>query len=813
MRTSPPLRPVIIAGLASLIAGIVFAVTVGGSASFIFLGLGPVMAVVTVAERLLERRTLARDQMRELVAQWSRQLSPQQFLATQPRPLSWWQVGLPTPELRLIRVGVVTCSKASVLRGSGAGVCDRVISIDARGGIWVRGEGQLARAAAAALRLALAREFSPQEPRPAVVEGAMEVLDLRWELQVDEEGFARLFDRLANENPVEGIIVDLLPESDASVVEMLQLSQATCSLVDLDIVARGPHALVSGTTGSGKTEFLVAWLAQQARTHQSDELALVIVDFKGGGSFVRLAPLPHLRHLVPDLDDPGLHAAFEGLLNQISLRELAMRNHGVASIGQISPSDRPVRLVLVIDEFRALIRSMPQWKELLTDLAARGRALGIHLVLATQRFGSLSADEITANIELRIVFRPGEAAESHLLLGSSVAWDHALKPGQALVSWGRDPARVLEFSRWLPTPAPPLAMSEHSTAEPAAWLWCEPLRERPRGVATSGPEDALFLGLRADHELRSHVPVRWSPASDGLLLAIGSDRTTRIDVARVVEHATGRVLRLPAEPALAWDAIERALDEPEQMCGLIAPELDSCVGRMAPAWRDDFTDRLINVCHGLIARGLPVVVGLGAEASLSSRLTQLPHCRVDTAGPEGVARMSGNTCVVADPHLEPLASPSAAGNAGNAGDAGDAGNAAIAARGGGSHTDQSDKRSHLDGWVVTARRGYWRNIPQTRLRVVSIDELLALTYSAPVNLETTRVLVDDCSPAEFRALRLSSRVLGPPHPNTVTEVLPDGRLCRLDISGLDDGANFSDGASATENVEVQLTRDQADISE
>jgi hypothetical protein len=805
MRTSPPLRPVIIAGLASLIAGIVFAFTVGGSASLIFLGLGPVMAVVAVAERLLERRTLAREQMAELVANWSHQLSPQQFLAAQPRPLSWWQVGLPAPELRLIRVGVVTSSKASVLRGSGAGVCDRVISIDARGGIRVRGEGQLARAAAAALRLALAREFSPQETRPAVVEGANEVLDLRWELQVNEEGRARLFDRLAQENPVEGIIVDLLPESDACEVEMLQHTQATCSLIDLDLVARGPHALVSGTTGSGKTEFLVAWLAQQARTHRSDELALVVVDFKGGGSFARLESLPHLRHLVTDLDDPRLQAAFEGLGSQITLREQAMRKHGVANIGQISLSDRPVRLILVVDEFRALIRSRVWWKELLTDLAARGRALGIHLVLATQRFGSLSADEITANIELRIVFRPGEAAESHLLLGSSVAWDHALKPGQAFVSWGRAPARVLEFSRWLPAPASPLLASGRSLVEPASWLWCEPLHERPCAVKTSGPEEAFFLGLRADNALLRHMPVWWTPGSDGLLLAIGSDRTTRIDLARIVEHATEGVLLMPAEPALAWDAIEHALDEPNAMGGFIAPELDSCVARMAPAWRDDFTDRLINLCHELIARGLPVAVGLGAEASLSSRLTQLPHCRVDTAGPEGIARMAGIACIVADPGLESLASPSTAHNAG-----------AVVCRGGG-NADQFEKRSHLDGWVVTSRRGYWRNISQTRLQVASIDELLALAYSGPVNLEATRVLVDDCSPAEFRALRLSSRVLGPPHPNTVTEVLPDGRLRRLDISeletDLDNRANFSDGASSTENVEVQLTRDQTDVGE
>lgn len=764
----------IIGGLASLALGVTFAVTVGGASSIIFMAFGPLMAGVAVAERLIERRADVGRQKNELATLWSRQISPQEFMSRSPQPLTWWQLGLPPSPERLVRLGVSNVPWRRVVAGAGRSLCQRVMSVDPRGGIEVIGTSELVPAVATALRIAIAREFSVAEGRPIVSELGGTHPTARWMIDVSPRGSAQVVDRLGLEGDFEVEQIDLVTESEQSVLALIEDRRQKLSLSELDLFEFGPHALVSGATGSGKTEFLVAWLAQLAQVHDERNVAIAVIDFKGGGSFARLGALPHLRHLVSDLNMRGLDAAREGIESQISAREHIMAEHAVSDIGAVPSAVRPARIVLVVDEYRALIRSRPEWREALTDLAARGRALGLHLVLATQRFGSLASEELTANIGLRVVFRPGDQAESQLLLGSSAAWDHHLRPGQAIVRAGASGTKMLDFSMWQPQPR----VNALGAVQPP--LWCVPLRERPRScdapkMPTSG--GSIFLGLAPDHRALAHVPLWWRPSTDGVLLLIGADLHARLDIGAVVTGRSDRILSLPTEAALAWDAIEAALDNTEDCLGLVAPDVDALMARMPPSWRDECVDRLMTLVYRLLAKRLPVLLGFTSEGSLSARVHQLSHLRVESIGPEGNARCRGGffTVVVPDESAEQFRFE---------------------------NDIPALSSARITGVLITSRPGFWNKHTDSQLELVSVDQFVAKNFASPVDLESTPLFIDDISPAEFRALRVSSRTLGPPHPQTIFEVRSDGRLQRWNVSALDNRSDLSDRPTAAKHIEV-----------
>ena len=151
--------------------------------------------------------------------------------------------------------------------------------------------------------------------------------------------------------------------------------------IDLDLVADGPHAIVGGTTGSGKSALLTAWILALAAAHPPERLVLLLVDCKGGATFDPLAALPHVAGVVTDLDPEDAERAVASLGAELRRREQAVRDAG----GQDITATGLPRLVVVVDEYRALVDRAPDLAALFGDLAARGRSLGVHLVLCTQR--------------------------------------------------------------------------------------------------------------------------------------------------------------------------------------------------------------------------------------------------------------------------------------------------------------------------------------------------------------------------------------------------------------------------------------------
>lgn len=223
----------------------------------------------------------------------------------------------------------------------------------------------------------------------------------------------------------------------------------------IDLRNDGPHGLVAGTTGSGKSELLQTIVASLAVANRPDEMNFVLVDYKGGAAFKDCVDLPHTVGMVTDLDTHQVERALESLGAELRTREHALAEVGAkdledyqdlqakrAASGDAIPS--LPRLLIVIDEFASLARELPDFVKGLVNIAQRGRSLGIHLVLATQRPGGVVSPEIRANTNLRIALRVTDQSESQDVIGANDAARIAkTTPGRAYVRLGA--ASLLPF--------------------------------------------------------------------------------------------------------------------------------------------------------------------------------------------------------------------------------------------------------------------------------------------------------------------------------------------------------------------------------
>jgi S-DNA-T family DNA segregation ATPase FtsK/SpoIIIE len=179
----------------------------------------------------------------------------------------------------------------------------------------------------------------------------------------------------------------------------------------LDLI-QGPHLLVAGTTGSGKSEFLQTLVASLAVANRPDAMNFVLVDYKGGAAFRACEPLPHTVGMVTDLDEFAVDRALTSLRAELQRRKTVLCEADKPNIGQYwdalpaMPGADPLpRLVIVVDEFAVMAEQLPSQLRSLVDIGMQGRSLGIHLVLATQRPAGVVTADLRANINLRVALR------------------------------------------------------------------------------------------------------------------------------------------------------------------------------------------------------------------------------------------------------------------------------------------------------------------------------------------------------------------------------------------------------------------------
>ncbi len=247
-----------------------------------------------------------------------------------------------------------------------------------------------------------------------------------------------LLDALDLVNPT----TDDIKKKWANPPESLQaiLGMTTDGLLKIDMRADGPHALVAGTTGAGKSELLQSFVCSMATSYSPNKVNFLFVDYKGGTAFADCATIPHSVGMVTDLDEYLAQRVLISLNAELKRRESLLREYGAKDLITLEkkfPQHCPPSLLIVIDEFAALVREVPDFVEGVVDIAQRGRSLGLHLILATQRPAGVVNDNIRANTNLRIALRIADTSDSNDVIGT----DEAARiprsiPGRAFVRMG-----------------------------------------------------------------------------------------------------------------------------------------------------------------------------------------------------------------------------------------------------------------------------------------------------------------------------------------------------------------------------------------
>ncbi|MDR2113897.1 MAG: hypothetical protein LBO75_01320, partial [Bifidobacteriaceae bacterium] len=362
--------------------------------------------------------------------------------------------------------------------------------------------------------------------------------------------------------------------------------QEACSL---DLVQDGPHALVAGTSGSGKSEFLRALILAEAVSAPPNQLAIVGLDHKGGATFRDLEHLPHVVGVATDLDAAGTARVLTSLEAELANRERLLERESVASWGELTPGERPARLLVVVDEFRILLDALPEASGRLERLAAQGRSLGMGLILATQRPAGAVSAQLRANLALRICFRVASEADSMDLLGNgSAARIDPELPGTCIVATAGKPAWTIRVSlapppqRRCSLPAawphhweePPTAINEPAAlvgeintaaqqigAKPPPAPWCPPLPEQVSATQLIARNHSrVVLGLADLPAQQTQTELDWDPAS-GHLAILGGPKSGRTTAALTVAAgltAAGVVTHVVTHQPAAFTALAGA---------------------------------------------------------------------------------------------------------------------------------------------------------------------------------------------------------------------------------------------------------------
>ena len=202
--------------------------------------------------------------------------------------------------------------------------------------------------------------------------------------------------------------------------------------------AHGPHGLIAGTTGSGKSEFIITLVLSLAVNFAPDEVAFVLIDYKGGGLAGAFENghhrLPHLAGSITNLDGNAIHRSLISLQSELRCRqdrlnrareqtgEATMDIHKYLSLYRQGRVLEPMpHLFVVADEFAELKQQEPDFMDELVSAARIGRSLGVHLILATQKPSGVVDDQIWSNARLKIALKVSDAADSREIVRTDVA--------------------------------------------------------------------------------------------------------------------------------------------------------------------------------------------------------------------------------------------------------------------------------------------------------------------------------------------------------------------------------------------------------
>lgn len=357
------------------------------------------------------------------------------------------------------------------------------------------------------------------------------------------------------------------------------------------------HALIAGSTGTGKTRLLESLLLSLAGTHPPDRFSFLVIDFKGGNELARLAEAPHCVGFVSDRDRSEVDRAIRALLEEVARRDKALASVGAADIDEYEriTGEPFVRLLVVADEFGQFRREDTGGSGVgaLLRVAAQGRSKGVHLVLATQSPSTDVTAEIRQNVGVRICLRVAESAESVAVLGVGDAARLPPRPGVAVVMTDgarREVQSALARSN-APSPRPlvevrtlvdaieprpeavmagddldrilaSLAAASDAMGVRARPLVSPPLPDLVERADIDGSEQpwtqgGFVLGICDRPGARDPLSLRFDPVSHGTMLIVGGPRSGRT-TALLTVGAAARAQRGSEHPvvvhAIDWSA-------------------------------------------------------------------------------------------------------------------------------------------------------------------------------------------------------------------------------------------------------------------
>ena len=229
-----------------------------------------------------------------------------------------------------------------------------------------------------------------------------------------------------------------------SMAAPLGVSKSGVINLDLHDKAHGPHGLVAGTTGSGKSEILQTYILSMATLFHPHEVGFVIIDFKGGGMVNQFADLPHLMGAITNIDGKEIDRSLKSIKAELQKRQ---RYFAEADVNHIDKYIKKYKagevkeplphLILIVDEFAELKAEQPEFMKELISAARIGRSLGVHLILATQKPSGQVNEQIWSNSRFKLCLKVQDQQDSNEVLKSPLAAE-IKEPGRAYLQVGNN---------------------------------------------------------------------------------------------------------------------------------------------------------------------------------------------------------------------------------------------------------------------------------------------------------------------------------------------------------------------------------------
>lgn len=214
--------------------------------------------------------------------------------------------------------------------------------------------------------------------------------------------------------------------------------------LDLHEKFHGPHGLVAGTTGSGKSEVLQTYILSMAILFHPYDVSFVLIDFKGGGMLNQFKDLPHLAGTITNIDGKEIDRSLKSIKAELRKRQELFSQHGVNHIDQYikkfkeKEANVPLpHLILIVDEFAELKVEYPDFMAELISAARIGRSLGVHLILATQKPSGVVDDQIWSNSKFKICLKVQDASDSNEMIKVGLAAE-IREPGRGYLQVGNN---------------------------------------------------------------------------------------------------------------------------------------------------------------------------------------------------------------------------------------------------------------------------------------------------------------------------------------------------------------------------------------